>query len=91
MLQRRQQRETVRAKSTPALEAYRLVTTLAGVADINVSLDLCTHFDLTQQESVIVIVDVKSNRLAKHVFGIRQTDGLERACGSLRCHSGERT
>jgi hypothetical protein len=72
MLQRRQQRETVRAKSTPALEAYRLVTTLAGVA-------------------VIVIVDVKSNRLAKHVFGIRQTDGLERAFGSIRCHSGERT
>jgi hypothetical protein len=91
MLQRRQQRETVRAKSTPALEAYRLVTTLAGVADINVSLDLCTHFDLTQQESVIVIVDVKSNRLAKHVFGIRQTDGLGRAFGSIRCHSGERT
>lgn len=91
MLQRRQQRETICAKSTPALEACRLVTTLAGVADMKASLDPCTHFDLAQQESVIVIIVVKSNGLAKHVFGIRQTDGLRMAFGSLRCHSGKRT
>jgi len=34
MLQRRQQCETIRAESTPALEARRLVTTLAGVVGI---------------------------------------------------------
>ena len=91
MLQRRQQCQAIRAKSTPALEAYRLVTTLAGVADIKVSLDLCTHFDLTQQQSVVVVIGVKSNGLAKHVFRIRQTDGLGGTFGCLQCHSGERT
>jgi hypothetical protein len=91
MLQRRQQCQAVRAKSTPALEAYRLVTTLAGVADIKASLDLCTHFDLTQQQSVVVVIGVKSNGLAKHVFRIRQTDGLGGTFGCLQCHSGERT
>jgi hypothetical protein len=91
MLQRRQQCETVRAKSTPALEACRLVTMLAEVADVNTSLDTCTHFDLIQQLSVIVIFDVKSDGLAKHVFGIRETNGLRGAFGSLRCHSSEQT
>ena len=94
MLQRRQQCQAVRAKSTPALEAYRLVTTLAGVADIKASLDLCTHFDLTQQQSVVVVIGVKSNGLAKHVFRIRQTDGLRRPDGQERiadvAHVGHR-
>lgn len=67
------------------------MTTLAGVADIKASLDLCTHFDLTQQQSVVVVIGVKSNGLAKHVFRIRQTDGLGGTFGCLQCHSGERT
>jgi len=91
MLQRRQQCETVRAKSTPALEAYGLVTMLANVAGVNTSLDTCTHFDLTQQQSVVVVIYVKSDGLAEHVFRICEADGLGRTFGSFRCHSSEQT
>jgi len=64
MLQRRQQCETIRAESTPALEARR--------------------FDLIQQESVFGMIDVKSNGLAEHIFGIRKTNGLGKTLGNLR-------
>jgi hypothetical protein len=91
VLQRRQQCETVCAKSTPALEACCLVPILADVADMGASLGTCTHFDFTQQESVVVIIHVKSDGVAEHVFRIRKTDGLRGTFGSLRCHSGEWT
>lgn len=64
---------------------------LADVADMSASLGTCTHFDFTQQESVVVIIHVKSDGVAEHVFRIRKTDGLRGTSGSLRCHSGEWT
>ena len=36
-----------------------------------------------------MIVDVKPDGLAEHLFGISQTDGVERAFEGLRCHPSE--